>query len=630
MKNKEDKMNKEYTRIEMLEWLQEYYSSSGYEVALYSREFLPARVAFYCSKKVNDKIKEEIIIEPTTYEFLSIEDFFPMLSIPNIEMKNKPPVRIPGASPVRFYQYYFSHAKIFLAYPNYVKENNKFFEFKEYCEEKGIGLLRISKENIEEITSPHSFFDNTCALLGMANGKRKKIENIISEYLENNLHYLVYYPQPIYTRRAIAGREEDVKGIISFCLIDKQQDLKKVCFKGELKELASEYRKESQSDYDIAEKYTKILWRKYLGLEYPDIQKRVESILQRNDVYREHFVHQFQVFLIGAYILDNIYPEIAKEFYKKYKCQIDKVWLAASTFHDFSYGLQNFDTWLLQFFEDILRVKNGQTKENLNLLNMDSAMIRESLYDKIVMMTRQLKSDWEENEKENLIRFLYEKTVRDRNHGVLSAISLLKLFDESNENERKINTKGILEAAIAIGCHDEDIWEPLCGCQGYRRSPGMLPANEDKCIPMCNRESLLWPTKKSRIYKEKIDKNLNQDIAIKSKCESWEREIMCRRTIDKIRFEEHPILFLLIFCDSVQDEGRITSSENTSRTDLSKLLDIFVTTEGRKVLTNVELESENTEKKKEEIERVAWCLEDDRFSVSINGTLKKMNGNGGG
>ncbi len=623
-------MDKEYTRIEMLEWLKGHYKKNGYKPDSYSKEFLPARVALYCSKTKNNKIVEEIIVEPTTDESLSIEYFFPTLHIPNVEMPEAPPVRIPGASPVRFYQYYFPNAKIFFAYPDYAKENDKFNEFKEFCQDKGIGLLKTSEARIEEVVSACSSFDKICDQLVEADKSRKKIEHIVSEHLESNLHYLVYYPEPVYTRRAITGREEDAKGVISFCLIDKQQELKKIVYNGKLKELASRYRQEADSDYDIAEKYTKFLWKKYLGLEYPNIQKRVENILQRDEVYREHFVHQFQVFLIGAYILDNMYPEIAMKFYKKHKCRIEKVWLAASTFHDFNYGLQNFDTWLVQFFEDTLRVKNGQTKEKLNLLNMDSAMIRESLYDKIVKMTSQLKSDWNENEKENLIRFFYEKAVRDRNHGVLSAISLLKIFDESNENERKIKMKGILESAIAIGCHDEDIWESLCGCQGYRRSSGKLPSGEDDCLVKCTRELLLWSSKKSRIYKEKIAEDTNKNSAAKFKCENWEREIMCRRNIKKIKFEDYPILFLLIFCDSIQDEGRITSSDNASPLDLSKLVDVFITTEKNEILTNVNLESNNAEKKKDEIERVAWCLDDDRFRVSINGTLKKMDGNGGG
>ncbi|MBE3138700.1 MAG: hypothetical protein IMZ63_02660 [Actinobacteria bacterium] len=257
-------------------------------------------------------------------------------------------------------------------------------------------------------------------------------------------------------------------------------------------------------------------------------------------------------------------------------------------------------------------------------------MIRESLYDKIVKMTSKLKSDWNENEKENLNRFFYEKAVRDRNHGILSAISLLKIFDESNENEKKIKMKGILEAAIAIGCHDEDIWESLCGCQGYRRSSGKLPSIESECLQNCHRKLLLWPSKKSRIYREKIANETNSKVADIWSCENWEREIMLRRTMGKIKFEEHPILFLLIFCDSIQDEGRITSSDNTSQPDLSKLVDVFVTIEAGKSQIDVKLKSNKAEKKKEEIERVAWCLDDDRFRVSINDTLKKMDGNGGG
>ncbi len=630
-------MSSEYTRKEMLQWLEDHFYGMGYEVTRYSKEFLPARVPLYCVKKADDRIVEQIVVEVTTDEDLSINDFFPKLLIRNVEIPGARPVRIPGASPVRFDRHYFPKAKIFFAYPDYAKETSGFTEFKEFCEEKGIGLLKTSEAEIEEVVAPCSLFDEICNQLFTAGGSRTDIEDIMGDHLENCLHYLVYYPQPIYTRRAIIGRDEDAKGMISMRLIDKQRELKNIIYRKELKDLASEYRdfapkknQEVHGDYAIAEKHITHLWDKYLGLEYPNIQKKVESILQRDEVYREHFVHQFQVFLIGAYILDQLYSQIAGTFGRKHKCKIEKAWLAASTFHDFSYGLQNFDTWLLQFFEDTLRVKNGWTKENLNLLNLDSAMIREALYDKIVKMTSQLKSDWVENDKEDVIRFFYEKAVRDRNHGVLSAISLLKLFDENNENKRKINMKGILKAAIAIGCHDEDVWESLCGCQGYRRSPRILPSNEDECINKCNRGSLLWPTKKSRIYKEKMENNSNKDIAIKSNCESWEREIMRRRIMDKIKFEEHPILFLLIFCDSIQDEGRVTSSDKQVSSDRSTLENIDIENKDDTTKIMINLKSDDQDKKEEEIERLAWCLEDDRFRISINnGTLKIMNGKGG-
>ncbi|MBE3086637.1 MAG: hypothetical protein IMZ64_10530, partial [Bacteroidetes bacterium] len=349
MNEKEDKVGKEYTSTEMLEWLYEHFTSSGYEVVRYSKEFLPARVALYCTKKDNDRIVAEIVVEPTTDESLSIPGFFPTLTIPSPEAPTSHPVRIPGASPVRFYQYYFPNAQIFLAYPDYVKENEMFLEFKKYCVDKGIGLLKTSKSKIEEIVSARLLFDEICNRLVKASGNIKNIKQHMEHFIQDYLHYLVYYPQPVYTRRAITGREEDIKGTISFSLIDKQKGLKKIIYNKTLKELASNYRQKIDSDYDIAEKYTKKLWKQYLGLEYPNIQKRVENILQRDEVYREHFVHQFQVFLIGAFIIDMMHSEIAMKFYRKHRCSIEKAWLAASTFHDFNYGLQNFDTWLLQF-----------------------------------------------------------------------------------------------------------------------------------------------------------------------------------------------------------------------------------------------------------------------------------------
>lgn len=615
-------MAKEFTRNGMLEWLIKHYKKNGYKVTTYSKEFLPARVAFYCKKKSKDGIVDEIIVEPTIDDCLSVDSFFPELRIPKIEIPKAHPVIIPGASPVRFYQYYFPNAKIFLAFPEYVKEDEKYLEFIEFCKARTIGLLKISKSKIVEISPPCSLFNNICTQLTAANGNREKIENAVDKYLESNLHYLVYYPDPVYRRRAITGRDDDTKGVISFYLIDQQQELVNVTYKQVLKKLATKYRQEADNDFIIAEKCIKHLWNKYLGLEYPNIQSRVESILQRNESYREHFVHQFQVFLIGAYILDSIYPEVAKGFEKKYKCKIENAWLAASTFHDFNYGLQNFDTWLRQFFEDSLRVKNKRTKENINLLNLDSAMIREALFDKIVKLADQLKNDYKENERELMIRFFYEKAVRDRNHGVLSAISLIKLFDECKEGKRLINMDGILQAAIAIECHDEDIWESLCGCQGYRRSPGNLPSTHDECNNSCSREPLLWQDKKSRIFKDRENGN--------SKCESWESEFMQIRAMDKIKFEDYPILFLLIFCDSIQDEGRFTSSGNTNNQDLSKLTSIAITKDKHKIMTSVALESLDADKKLEELERVSWCLKDDRFRVSINGTVKVMNGNGGG
>ena len=115
----------------------------------------------------------------------------------------------------------------------------------------------------------------------------------------------------------------------------------------------------------------------------------------------------------------------------------------------------------------------------------------------------------------------------------------------------------------------------------------------------------------------------------KTKCESWEREIMKERIIDKIEFKKCPILFLLIFCDSIQDEGRFTSINQQFHIDRSSLIDITVNKKSKRINIDVRLKSDKPEKNAE-IERVAWCLKDNRFIIFINDNMKKMDGSGGG
>lgn len=486
----------------------------------------------------------ELIIEITTEKVISKENFFPQL--PDEEHK----LTILEASPVRFYQYYFPKAKIFFAYPDYVTENDEFNEFKKICVKRGIGLLKTSSAKIEEVVKPRPLFDEICKkLLDNKDGKNEDedSEDIIGNYLENFLHYIVYYPAPVYRRRAIIGRMQDR---IGYTLIDKLSELKNISskYRVELHQLWSKYRLEERDDYEIAIKCISDLWRDRLGLKYPEIHRHLEEILMRDEMYREHFVHQFQVFLIGAYILDKLYktkdfPKVIKSFEEKYKCKIEDVWLAASTYHDFNYGLQNFDIWLLRFFSDTLSIKDEEAKQNLNLLNLDATMVREFLSDIIRKLITFL--DLDENTEKKARKFFYEKVVRDRNHGALSALSILKLC-EMKESRLKVSDDAMLQAAFAIACHDEDIWEALSGCKGYLKS-------NFGCEGECNRE--LWKNKEVEVHKQNVSHE-----GRKRKCEIWEQKFMEKAIVKKIKFDKYPILFLLIFCDSVQEEGRVTGA----------------------------------------------------------------------
>ena len=621
-------MSGRYTREEMIEWLKNYFQKEKdfpvKDIVDYPDDLGPVRVPLHCLKKENEKIIDESVVDFTIYDTVLKSQFFPEIEIESIAIQE--------AAPVTFYQYYFPKARIYFAYPDYIKKDSEFDGIVRICKKRGIGLLEVSRETgVMEKALSHTLVTQFLNAINNSETTRKSFNEIIGDYLENYIIYLVYYPDPDYKRRAIIRRKtNDAKDLISFSLIDKLSELTNICYKDDLIELSLKYRQKSGNDWEIAEKVVKDLWEKYLDLEYPNVQRRIENILQKDERYREHFVHQFQVFLIGAYILDKLYPEIGSQYQEKYKSNIENVWLAASTFHDFNYGLQNFDAWLLQYFKETLRISSIQTKENLNIFNLDSAMIRETLYDKLLKIITQFNCTLDKDDEEKLIKYFYEKTVRDRNHGVLSAISILKLFEDKTK-EHENNTEyslwgeeGILQAALAICIHDEDIWESLCGCLGYRRSPSKLPDNEDDCIKKCGRD--LWTDKKSRIYKEKISDGISSEKIKDYKCESWERFLMKKRIIKEISFEEYPIVFLLILCDTVQDEGRIISSYEGLTNDRSSLDNIVFKDSAKSTSISIKLISEKQQEKEDEVERVSWCLKDERFEICINNECKILSG----
>jgi len=537
-------MNVEYTRDEIFQWLENYFHKelgfSKNSIKRYPKDLGPVRVPLYCVKKEDDKIVDEIAVDIYLQNIILKSQFFPTIEEDDISVVD--------ASPVTFYQYYFPKAKIFFAYPDYIRKDEEFAEVKNICVKRGIGLLEVSREGVKEKVAPKTLVNKFSNDIKNRKSRKKKIREILEDYVENYVIRLVYYPNPIYTRRAIIRRSEEDKERISLILIDRLSELKNINYKDKLIKLSLEYRNEKRDDYEIAHRYIGDLWKNRLGLKYPEIQRHFEEILMRDEMYREHFIHQFQVFLIGAYILDKLYEtegflNMIKSFEEKY-CTIEDVWLAASTYHDFNYALQKFDFWLLRFFSDTLSIENGEAKENLNLLNLDAAMVREFLSDIIRKLITLLTLD--KNTEKKARKFFYEKAVRDKNHGLLSALSILKLC-EIHESDLKVSFNAILQAAFAIACHDEDIWEALSGCKGYLKS-------NLKCEGECNRK--LWKNKEVEVHKQKVLHGRND----RRRCEIWEQEFMEEAIIKKIKFDNWPLLFLLIYCDSVQDEGRITST----------------------------------------------------------------------
>ena len=494
----------------MLIILEKHFKNKGYTTDEYPKQFGKVRIPLYCCKG-----DEEIVIEYTTSELIEKAIFFPDFQEQQEQGRS---IKIIEGSPLRFFQHYFPKAKVYLAYP---KDSN-IKGIESICKRRGIGALKVSENEAVETISAlplndviirevmKSLKDN----IAHKNEFPKSLTNSIDRITHDFLRYLVYYPKPIYTRRTLIRRKEEL-GDISIRLIEKMHDLKNLKYSDQLKDLAKNYLlKEYRDDYELAMDTVKTLWKEEIGVDYPEIQKKLEDVLLLKPTYREHFLHQFQVFLLGACIIDEL-KDYDNGVFKNYS-SVENIWLITSTYHDFNYSIQKYEEWTLNFFKETLMLdineeKDGKSEVHPGPLKLENIFVRQNFLLKTKTLWENL--GCEMNSK--TVRFFYEKAILERNHGLLSALSLLKLFDKGRH---KLNSEEINCAASAIAIHDDKIWGCLCG----------------KVIcSICKNEG-------------------------NNSCAEWEKEFADGKSVmENCEFSVNPIAFLLIFCDTVQEWGRI-------------------------------------------------------------------------
>ena len=560
-------MNNIYTVKQMTSWLSSYFQEQGYQTEIYSDKFLPARVPVYARKVIGedeDKTIKEIIVDVINSQSIKSTDFFYDLKVSRTLVKGG--IELIDAASATFFQYYFPRAKVYWSYPGYVKENDEFKKFKKLCQSYSIGLFRVDESNVEEIVSPIPLIDKEFENFKEAifpiqeylesKYKLRDTEKIIHE-VQNNLYerldlhieetnkYLIYYPEPEYKRREIIGRHEGRN--ISLTLIDKMAEVEHLRYKTDLQRLAADYRTRIEDDYEIALNLIKELWHN-IGLEYPEFQKDFEPVLLLNPRYRDHFLHQLHVFLLGCYIIDKLHEEEPfKDFNKKYKNSIEDMWLLASTYHDYNYNIQNYNDWIATFFQNTLFLD-----KNPSSLKLEECYVKEDY----MFKTKELCDAFENlTIDRTTLLFFYEKIIDDKNHGLLGALSLLKLFDKKHTTG--IHRKALLQAARAIALHDEDIWQHFSG-----RS---------------------------------------------------ESDFSQKHFLETLHFEKDPLSFLLIFCDTIQEWGRVGRFyEKTG----ARLDDIGIS--NNIVWVNISVRNEEAfNYKKDEIDRVKKFLCDERFKIKL-------------
>lgn len=225
-----------------------------------------------------------------------------------------------------------------------------------------------------------------------------------------------------------------------------------------------------------------------------------EPILQRMPYYRDHFIHSFNVFILGYYIINRIKAVLPSFDFKSNDFNL--TWMLASTFHDVAYPMQRMEDWLNDLFDKFLGVNPR--------FHYDIAQVIPMIYTDFIKMI----SRWHKQPLQgplgsqallDLDWTFYDQVCAklvEKDHGVLGGLMLAHLL------------------AVKEGFAGERKWDFLFN---------HLPACHSICVH--NLPSLC------------------------------------------IEFRKHPLAFLLILCDEMQEWGR---PANWGNEDNIYLLDVDV------------------------------------------------------
>jgi CheY-like chemotaxis protein len=214
------------------------------------------------------------------------------------------------------------------------------------------------------------------------------------------------------------------------------------------------------------------LFHRPIGINIEKIIKRIrgdysletmEEFLNMDPYYREHFSHQFHVFLIGRLIYntfkDLIHPHI-KQMFEKYSGNnpLDEKevpslfeigWFLAALFHDIGCPVQYYQALFKHYFRE-----NFYYQSLPRLMIMEDRIPNEGLdpyFDAIV------DDFWSDRDKKEEFRLLVVHQFNEKNHAIHSSIALRKQV-RFNEKNGEDFSKLLTPVYSAVAMHDYEVW----------------------------------------------------------------------------------------------------------------------------------------------------------------------------
>ena len=541
-----------YTREQIIKELKDHFVNQNFECEEYSKGLGEVRLPLYCKRRQEGKDEEEIVVDVITESTISKEDYIPTISIQGATVEY--------ACAPRFFQYYLPHAKVFWAHGYYMLKDKEYESFKTACKKNGLGILEVSDNAVTTMQDALSLrqivieqIENVVKKTITSGPQDQLIESLsdlFGRQQEEYIHYLVRYAAPKFQMRAITSRGTQD---LSFLLINRLHEIRNLQYSENLSQLAVDYRKAAKADYEIASDTIQSLWNSRLETDYPEM-RNFEAVLQLDPKYRDHFLHQFQVFLLGALIIDKLYNTAPiQEFKKSSGTALEDVWLAASTYHDFNYPIQKCEGWMTDFFQQNLLVSDKE----LVTLKLEKVVVTDEFLSKMQNLCTAIGCAFDDC----VLRFILERAAIQRDHAVLGALTFLKKF----QSNTRLTTIAAGHAALSILLHYEPNWQCFCGNKSDEHMP------------------------------------------------DWEREFSNKRLIPKLTFDRLPLAFLLTFCDAAQEWGRVGGDYEVTRPELEA-----IEIDQQRILIHISVEDDTScNSKQTELQNLKQFLKDDRFGIEI-------------
>lgn len=380
----------------------------------------------------------------------------------------------------------------------------------------------------------------------------KDLSRLVARQQQEYLLRLVYYAEPRFQLREITRRDHQY---LSMLLIDNLREIKNLLYSSALTDLAAAYRTRTKDDYQIAFDIIDSLWQSRFQTRYPNILKEFDPILQLVDPkYRDHFLHQFQVFLLGSIIIDELYNTAPiQEFQESSGSALEDAWLVASTYHDFNYPIEECKTWMANFFQQNLHISENE----LFMLRLEKVVVIDEFLSKMQDLCAAIGCSLDDC----ILRFILERAAVERNHAVLGALTLLKKF----QGITQIAAPALGHASLSILLHDPRNWQ---------------------CF------------RKEASVEHSFD---------------WECSFSNKDLIPKLTFHSYPLEFLLTFCDEIQEWGRVGRGYLETEPRLE-----HIEVSQQEVLIHISVKDDKSyNEKRQKIQELKGYLQDERFKIRI-------------